>query len=117
MKLRPEVVVLAKALRRKTKAGQRSLRQISAELAARGHLNRDQAVLGRVGDEHAGGPAVALKKLPVTVLAPALNGRPLLSRWPRAARSAESLFYNPPWSGDRVRRGWGHRAHPSSFAG
>jgi hypothetical protein len=31
---------LAKSLRRKTKAGVRSLRQISAELAARGHLNR-----------------------------------------------------------------------------
>jgi len=35
------VVTLAKALRRKTKAGVRSLRQISAELAARGHLNRE----------------------------------------------------------------------------
>jgi hypothetical protein len=39
--LRPEVVALAKALRRRTKAGQRSLRQTSAELAARGHLNRE----------------------------------------------------------------------------
>jgi DNA invertase Pin-like site-specific DNA recombinase len=41
LELRPGVVALAKALRRKTKAGQRSMRQISAELAARGHLNRD----------------------------------------------------------------------------
>jgi hypothetical protein len=39
--IRPDVVALAKALRRKTKAGVRSLRQISAELAARGHLNRE----------------------------------------------------------------------------
>jgi DNA invertase Pin-like site-specific DNA recombinase len=37
--LRPEVVALARRLRRKTKAGQRSLRQISAELAAAGHFN------------------------------------------------------------------------------
>ena len=37
---RPEVVALAKALRRKKpKGGQLSLRAISAELAARGHLN------------------------------------------------------------------------------
>jgi DNA invertase Pin-like site-specific DNA recombinase len=37
---RPEVVALAKALRRKKpKGGQMSLRAISAELAARGHLN------------------------------------------------------------------------------
>jgi hypothetical protein len=35
------VVALAKALRRKTKAGQRSLCEISRELAARGHLNRN----------------------------------------------------------------------------
>jgi DNA invertase Pin-like site-specific DNA recombinase len=41
IELRPDVVAMAKALRRKTKAGQRSLRQISAELAARGHLNRE----------------------------------------------------------------------------
>jgi DNA invertase Pin-like site-specific DNA recombinase len=41
LELRPDVVALARALRRKTKAGVRSLRQISAELAARGHLNRD----------------------------------------------------------------------------
>jgi DNA invertase Pin-like site-specific DNA recombinase len=41
LELRPDVVALAKALRRKTKAGKRSLRQISAELGARGHLNRD----------------------------------------------------------------------------
>jgi DNA invertase Pin-like site-specific DNA recombinase len=39
--LRPEVVAMAKALRRKTKAGQLSLRDISRELAAAGHLNRD----------------------------------------------------------------------------
>src|SRR5271154_4186784 len=37
--LRPDVVALAKQLRRKTKAGQRSLRDISRELAERGHLN------------------------------------------------------------------------------
>jgi hypothetical protein len=38
--LRPEVVALAKQLRRsRPKGGQRSLRQISAELAALGHLN------------------------------------------------------------------------------
>jgi hypothetical protein len=37
--LRPEVVALAKALRRCTKAGQRSLREISRELAERGHFN------------------------------------------------------------------------------
>ena len=37
---RPEVVALAKALRRKKpKGGQMSLRAISAELAARGHVN------------------------------------------------------------------------------
>jgi 4-aminobutyrate aminotransferase-like enzyme len=41
LEIRPDVVTLAKALRRKTKAGVRSLRQISAELAARGHLNRE----------------------------------------------------------------------------
>jgi DNA invertase Pin-like site-specific DNA recombinase len=41
LELCAEVVALAKALRRKTKAGVRSLRQISAELAARGHLNRE----------------------------------------------------------------------------
>jgi DNA invertase Pin-like site-specific DNA recombinase len=43
LELRPEVVALAKALHRRTKAGQRSLREISAELAARGHLNRNGA--------------------------------------------------------------------------
>jgi hypothetical protein len=38
--LRPEVVALAKQLRRKRpKGGQRSLRDISRELAALGHLN------------------------------------------------------------------------------
>jgi hypothetical protein len=37
---RPEVVALARKLRRrKPKAGQMSLREISRELAARGHLN------------------------------------------------------------------------------
>jgi DNA invertase Pin-like site-specific DNA recombinase len=36
---RPEVVALAKSLRRKTKAGQRSLREISRVLAARGYFN------------------------------------------------------------------------------
>jgi DNA invertase Pin-like site-specific DNA recombinase len=36
---RPEVVALAKSLRRKTKAGQRSLREISRVLAARGFFN------------------------------------------------------------------------------
>lgn len=41
LELRPDVVALAKALRRKTKAGVRSLREISAELAARGFLNRN----------------------------------------------------------------------------
>jgi DNA invertase Pin-like site-specific DNA recombinase len=40
MELRPDVVALAKDLRRKWgKMPQRSLRQISAELAARGHFN------------------------------------------------------------------------------
>jgi DNA invertase Pin-like site-specific DNA recombinase len=38
--LRPEVVALARQLRRRRpKGGQRTLREISAELAARGHLN------------------------------------------------------------------------------
>jgi hypothetical protein len=38
--LRPELVALVRQLRRKRpKGGQRSLREISAELAARGHLN------------------------------------------------------------------------------
>ena len=38
--LRPEVVALAKKLRRRSpKGGQRSLRQIAAELAAQGHVN------------------------------------------------------------------------------
>jgi DNA invertase Pin-like site-specific DNA recombinase len=38
--LRPDVVALARALRRKRpKGGQRSLREIAAELAQRGHLN------------------------------------------------------------------------------
>jgi hypothetical protein len=38
--LRPELVALVRQLRRKRpKGGQRSLRDISAELAARGHLN------------------------------------------------------------------------------
>jgi DNA invertase Pin-like site-specific DNA recombinase len=38
--LRPDVVALARALRRKRpKGGQRSVRQIAAELAQRGHLN------------------------------------------------------------------------------
>jgi hypothetical protein len=36
----PDVVALARALRRKRpKGGQRSLREIAAELARRGHLN------------------------------------------------------------------------------
>ena len=38
--LRPEVVTLAKKLRRRSpKRGQRSLRQIAAELAAQGYVN------------------------------------------------------------------------------
>ncbi|WP_246737281.1 recombinase family protein [Nordella sp. HKS 07] len=37
--LRPDVVEAAKRLRRKTKAGRMSLRAISAELAAQGHVN------------------------------------------------------------------------------
>lgn len=37
--INPELVQEAKKLRRKTKAGQRSLRDIAAELASRGHLN------------------------------------------------------------------------------
>jgi DNA invertase Pin-like site-specific DNA recombinase len=38
--LRPDVVALARRLRRKRpKGGQRSLREIAAELAQRGHLN------------------------------------------------------------------------------
>ena len=38
--MRPEVVAIAKALRRKKpKGGRMSLRDISAELAARGHFN------------------------------------------------------------------------------
>ncbi len=36
---RPGVVALARRLRRKTKAGQMSLRAISAELAEQGHVN------------------------------------------------------------------------------
>jgi DNA invertase Pin-like site-specific DNA recombinase len=42
--INPELVREAKQLRRKTKAGQRSLRAIAAELAARGHLNERGAV-------------------------------------------------------------------------
>lgn len=37
--LRPDVVALAKALHRKTKAGRMSLRAIAAELATQGHVN------------------------------------------------------------------------------
>lgn len=45
--LRPEVVALAKELRRRRpKGGQRSLREISRELAARGHLNEAGAPFG-----------------------------------------------------------------------
>jgi hypothetical protein len=40
VELRPELVALVRQLRRKRpKGGQKSLRDISAELAARGHLN------------------------------------------------------------------------------
>jgi hypothetical protein len=40
--LRPEVVALAQELRRRRRKGRRlSLRSISAELAARGHLNEE----------------------------------------------------------------------------
>jgi DNA invertase Pin-like site-specific DNA recombinase len=42
--LNPELVQEAKRLRRKTKAGQRSLRSIATELASRGHLNERGAV-------------------------------------------------------------------------
>jgi hypothetical protein len=51
--LRPDVVTLARRLRRKRpKGGQRSLRDVAAELAQRGHLNeqgyaRDQPHSGR----------------------------------------------------------------------
>jgi hypothetical protein len=38
--LRPEIVALARKLRRRSpKGGQRSLRQIAAELPAQGHVN------------------------------------------------------------------------------
>ena len=39
IEVRPDVVALARKLRRKTKAGQMSLRGISAELAVHGHVN------------------------------------------------------------------------------
>jgi DNA invertase Pin-like site-specific DNA recombinase len=42
--LKPELVQEAKRLRRKTKAGQRSLRAVAAELASLGHLNERGAV-------------------------------------------------------------------------
>jgi DNA invertase Pin-like site-specific DNA recombinase len=42
--INPEMVQEAKQLRRKTKAGQRSLRAIAAELASRGHFNERGAV-------------------------------------------------------------------------
>jgi DNA invertase Pin-like site-specific DNA recombinase len=61
--LRPEVVALAKALRRKTKAGRRSLRDISRELAERGHLNsRGQPFSASSLANMLGVPASALKK-------------------------------------------------------
>jgi hypothetical protein len=52
------VVTLARRLRRKRpKGGQRSLRDIAAELAQRGHLNEHgRAVLGGVGAIDAGAP-------------------------------------------------------------
>jgi hypothetical protein len=42
--INPELVQEAKLLRRRTKAGQRSLREIAVELASRGHLNERGAV-------------------------------------------------------------------------
>jgi hypothetical protein len=42
--IKPELVEAAKRLRRRTKAGQRSLRATAVELAARGHRNERGAV-------------------------------------------------------------------------
>jgi hypothetical protein len=42
--INPELVQTAKRLRRKTKAGQRSLRDIAAELARLGYVNERSAV-------------------------------------------------------------------------
>ena len=73
--LRPEVVALAKQLRRqRPKGGQRSLRQISAELAALVPQRSRPAVLGCVGPQHAGNMAALALRRPV--VPPNVSGRP-----------------------------------------
>jgi DNA invertase Pin-like site-specific DNA recombinase len=68
MELRPDVVALAKDLRRKRgKMPQRSLRQISAELAARGHLNGKDRPFSAVSvSKMLAVPASAIKERPAS---------------------------------------------------